>query len=164
MLQRVEEQIAETLNAIRKSIDDDPGLRGKRDLLTRIDGIGERTAALLLAELGDPLHFERARAITAFAGLNPKLQDSGTHKGQVRISRAGSARLRAGLYMPAVNDPQHSDQCPGEAPESPRQGWQTNRLRSHAQAAAYPLRRIEVGSAIWPSAGPCSGLGIRTGA
>ncbi|MWV15348.1 transposase [Pseudomonas sp. L-22-4S-12] len=102
VLQRVEEQIAETLNAIRKQIDDDPDLRGRRDLLTSIDGIGERTAALLLAELGDPLHFESARAITAFAGLNPKLQDAGTHKGQVRISRTGSARLRAGLYIPAV--------------------------------------------------------------
>jgi len=102
VLQRVEEQIAETLNAIRNHIDDDPDLRGKRDLLISIDGIGEQTAALLLAELGDPLHFESARAITAFAGLNPKLQDSGTHKGHVRISRTGSARLRAGLYMPAI--------------------------------------------------------------
>ena len=102
VLQRVEEQIAETLNAIRNHIDDDPDLRAKRDLLISIDGIGEQTAALLLAELGDPLHFESARAITAFAGLNPKLQDSGTHKGHVRISRTGSARLRAGLYMPAI--------------------------------------------------------------
>ena len=102
VLQRVEEQIAETLNAIRNHIDDDPDLRGKRDLLISIDGIGEQTAALLLAELGDPLHFESARAITAFAGLNPKLQDSGIHKGHVRISRTGSARLRAGLYMPAI--------------------------------------------------------------
>lgn len=102
VLQRVDEQIAETLKVIRKHLDDDPDLRGKRDLLISIDGIGEQTAALLLAELGDPLHFESARAITAFAGLNPKLQDSGTHKGHVRISRTGSARLRAGLYMPAI--------------------------------------------------------------
>ena len=102
VLQRVEEQIVETLKTIRDHIDDDPDLRGKRDLLTSIDGIGEQTAALLLAELGDPLHFESARAITAFAGLNPKLQNSGKHKGHVRISRVGSARLRAGLYMPAI--------------------------------------------------------------
>jgi transposase len=52
--------------------------------------------------LGDPLGFTSARAITAFAGLNPKLQDSGKHKGHVVISRMGSARLRSGLYMPAV--------------------------------------------------------------
>ncbi|WP_241730082.1 transposase [Pseudomonas sp. SST3] len=56
----------------------------------------------MLAELGDPLRFASSRAITAFAGLNPRLQESGIYKGQTRISRTGSPRLRAGLYMPAV--------------------------------------------------------------
>jgi transposase len=102
VLQRLEEQIAETAKAIRTHIDDDPDLRGKRDLLVSIDGLGERTAALLLAEMGDPLRFASARAITAFSGLNPSVQDSGKHQGHVRISRVGSSRLRAGLYMPAV--------------------------------------------------------------
>lgn len=102
VLQRLDEQIAQTLKATQSHIDDDPDLRSKRDLLTSIDGVGERTAALLLAELGDPLRFANARAITAFAGLNPSVQDSGKHHGHVRISRMGSARLRAGLYMPAV--------------------------------------------------------------
>ena len=67
-----------------------------------IDGIGDKTAALLLAELGDPLRFAGSRALTAFAGLNPQLQESGVYRGQARISRTGSSRLRAGLYMPAV--------------------------------------------------------------
>lgn len=102
VLQHLERQISETLDSIRDHIDDDPDLRNKRDLLTSIDGIGERSAALLLAELGDPLRFASSRAITAFAGLNPRLQESGIYKGQTRISRTGSPRLRAGLYMPAV--------------------------------------------------------------
>ena len=102
VLQHVQEQIAETLKAIQDHIDNDPDLREKRDLLVSIDGIGDKTAALLLAELGDPLGFKSARAITAFAGLNPKLQDSGKHRGHVVISRMGSARLRSGLYMPAL--------------------------------------------------------------
>ncbi|TYP62464.1 IS110 family transposase [Stutzerimonas stutzeri] len=102
VLHHVERQIGETLRAIRDHIDDDPDLRNKRDLLTSIDSIGERSAALLLAELGDPLRFASSRAITAYAGLNPRLQESGSYKGQTRISRTGSSRLRAGLYMPAV--------------------------------------------------------------
>lgn len=77
-------------------------LRHKRDLLTSIGGISDKTAALLLAELGDPLSFAGAREIVAFAGLNPKLAESGEHKGTAHISRTGSARLRAGLYMPAI--------------------------------------------------------------
>lgn len=108
VLQHIERQITETRQAIQDHIDSDPDLRGKRDLLTSIDGIADKTAALLLAELGDPLQFTSARAIVAFAGLNPRLQDSGNHKGHVRISRIGSSRLRAGLYMPAVVSMSHN--------------------------------------------------------
>lgn len=102
LLSHIEHQIAETLRAIKEHIDNDPDLRDQRNLLVSIDGVGDQTAALLLAELGDPLQFEDARAIVAFAGLNPRLQQSGKHQGHVRISRMGSARLRAGLYMPAI--------------------------------------------------------------
>lgn len=102
VLEHLRQQIAETLEVIKQHFDDNDDLRGQRDLLTSIDGIADRTAALLLAELGDVQRFDNSRAVTAFAGLNPKLQESGKLKGHVRISRMGSARLRAGLYMPAI--------------------------------------------------------------
>ncbi|WP_165672984.1 transposase, partial [Metapseudomonas otitidis] len=51
----------------------------------------------------DPQRFANSRAITAFAGLNPRLQESGSYRGQTRISKMGSSRLRAGLYMPAIS-------------------------------------------------------------
>ncbi|WP_237234771.1 IS110 family transposase [Pseudomonas sp. TCU-HL1] len=102
MLKHIRQQIQDTLAAIEKHFDDNDDLKGQRNLLKSIDGIADRTAGLLLAELGDIQRFEDSRAVTAFAGLNPKLQDSGTLKGHVRISRMGSARLRAGLYLPAV--------------------------------------------------------------
>lgn len=108
VLQHIEQQLAETVRAIQDHIDDDPDLRGQRDLLTTIDGIGDKTAALLLAELGDPLQFKSARAITAFAGLNPQLRESGTQKAYACISRTGSRRLRAGLYMPAISALTHN--------------------------------------------------------
>ncbi|WP_444436200.1 IS110 family transposase [Pseudomonas sp. A6] len=98
----LEQQIEQTLEAIRQHIDNDPDLRGKRDLLTSIEGISDKTAALLLAELGSISRFESARAVVAFAGLNPRLRESGQHKGQVRISKIGSRLLRAGLFMPAI--------------------------------------------------------------
>ena len=102
VLTHIREQIDETLKAIRTHMDDDDDLKGKRELLKSIDGVADRTAALLLAELGDIQRFDSSRAVTAFAGLNPRLQESGKLKGHVRISRMGSARLRAGLYMPAI--------------------------------------------------------------
>lgn len=98
----LERQMEQTLKAISEHIDDDPDLRDKRDLLKSIEGISDKTAALLLAELGSVSRFESARAVVAFAGLNPRLRESGQHKGQVRISKIGSRTLRAGLYMPAI--------------------------------------------------------------
>lgn len=102
VLEHLRQQINETLKAIKQHFDDNDDLRGQRDLLTSIDGIADRTAALVLAELGDIERFESSRAVTAFAGLNPRLQESGMLKGHVRISRMGSVRLRAGLYMPGI--------------------------------------------------------------
>ena len=93
---------------MRDHIDQDPTLRGQSQLLVSIDGIGQKTAALLMAELGDARRFSDAAAATAFAGLNPRLQESGKHKGHVRISRLGSSRLRAGLYMPALASMTHN--------------------------------------------------------
>lgn len=108
VLDHLQQQADVTLKAIKQHFDDHDDLRGKRDLLTSIDGIADKTAALLLAELGDIQRFDSSKAVTAFSGLNPRLQESGKHKGHVRISRMGSARLRAGLYMPAVSSLTHN--------------------------------------------------------
>lgn len=108
VLDHVQRQTDATLKAIKQHFDDNDDLRGKRDLLTSIDGIADITAALLLAELGDIQRFDNSKAVTAFSGLNPRLQESGKYKGQTRISRMGSARLRAGLYMPAVSSLVHN--------------------------------------------------------
>lgn len=109
VLEHIERQIKETLKAIDDHIDDDPDLRSKRDLLTSIDGIADKTAALLLAELGDPMRFTSSRAVTAFAGLNPRLQESGNYRGQTRLSKMGSSRLRAGMYMPSISALTHNE-------------------------------------------------------
>ena len=67
-----------------------------------IPGIGETTAALLLAEV-DAGQFESARQVAAFAGLVPRIRQSGTSvRGRSRLSKAGSSRLRKGLYFPAM--------------------------------------------------------------
>jgi len=89
--------------AIRQTLDDDPTLRGKRDLLDSIPGLGERTIATLLAfGLGDE-RFTQARQFVAFAGLSPRLDESGSSvKGPARMSKMGHAFLRRALYMPAM--------------------------------------------------------------
>lgn len=95
-LKRVEQAIA-------KAIDDDPDLRGKRDLLDSIPGLGERSIATWLAYCADPDRFGNARQLAAFAGLNPQHHESGSSvRGKPRLSKVGHAFLRRALYMPAM--------------------------------------------------------------
>jgi transposase len=101
VLANLEEQIDVVRQQIRDHIDQFPGLRAQRDLLTSIPGIGEATAALLLAELFNKT-FASARQAAAFAGVVPRVADSGTVQGRRVLSKTGSSRLRKGLYFPAI--------------------------------------------------------------
>lgn len=88
---------------IRSHIDQNPTLKSQRDLLTSIPGIADTTAALLLAELGEVKRFGSVRQVAAFAGLVPRLRQSGSSvRGRSCLSKAGSPRLRKSLYFPAL--------------------------------------------------------------
>lgn len=102
-------QMAAVDQAIAETIDGDDDLRGKRDLLLSIDGVGQTLAALVLAELPAPDVLRRSSAAVAYAGLNPRQFQSGTSVNRpTRISKIGNAVLRAGLYMPAMVAMKHN--------------------------------------------------------
>jgi transposase len=97
------EQIKRTEALIRGHIGSHPGLKRRSELLDTIPGIGETTAAALLAEVPDIKQYRSAREVAAFAGLVPRERQSGSSvKGRVRLSKIGNARLRKALYFPAV--------------------------------------------------------------
>lgn len=99
----LENDIKELVKKIREHIDDDPDLRGKRDLLDSIPGLGERTIAILLAYYADIRRFQNAKKAVAFAGLDPRQHESGSSvRGRTRMSKVGHAFLRKALYMPAM--------------------------------------------------------------
>jgi len=90
--------------AIAQTIDNDSGLRRKRDLLLSISGVGETLAGVVLAELPGPDVLRSSAEVVAYAGLNPRQHQSGTSIDRVtRISKIGNAVLRAALYMPAMS-------------------------------------------------------------
>lgn len=96
-------RIEKVRQQIQDHLDQHPELRRKAHLLESIPGIGAATAALLLAELGDMKQFSKARQVAAFAGLVPRLHESGSSvRGRSRLSKVGSARLRKALYFPAI--------------------------------------------------------------
>ncbi len=71
--------------------------------LTTIPGVGTTTAATVLAEIEDVHRFKSpsggAAALVAFAGLDPKLKESGKYRGQVKTSKRGSPYLRRALFL-----------------------------------------------------------------
>lgn len=63
-------------------------------------GIGAVSAALLLAEIGDPAAFSNARQLVKLAGIQPSPNQSGKKTNSpTPISRKGRPRLRAILYF-----------------------------------------------------------------
>jgi len=100
-------QIVHVQQLIRDHLDRHPSLRAQRDLLTTIPGIGEATAAILIAELFDK-RYQGARQAAAFAGLVPRLVESGTLRGRSRLSKVGPSRLRKALYFPAIAALRHN--------------------------------------------------------
>jgi transposase len=99
----LDEEIKRTTALIRQHIDQHPTLRERRELLVSIPGIGDTTAAKLLAEMLDVKLYKSARQLAAFAGLVPRLHESGSSiKRKARLSKTGAPRLRKALYFPAI--------------------------------------------------------------
>jgi transposase len=107
VLGTLDAQIAQVRARIRAHMDQHPGLRVKRDLLTSIPGIGETTAAVLLGELFTK-SFRSARQAAAFAGLVPHIRESGTRRRRATLSKVGSGRVRKALYFPALAAVRHN--------------------------------------------------------
>ena len=105
-LGRTIEQLAEEAQRVREALaaqlQQHQEWSRQIQLLTSIPGVAQRTATLLLTELPPVASCPSAGTWVAFCGLNPEPRQSG--KGHYsRLSRVGTARVRAGLYMPAVS-------------------------------------------------------------
>lgn len=63
-------------------------------------GVGEITAAQLMAEIGDVRRYPRRSSLVAFAGVDPAVIQSGKHEAQSSPStKRGSPHLRKTLYQ-----------------------------------------------------------------
>lgn len=70
------------------------------ELLRTIPQIGDKTAAILAAEIGDVGRFGSASGLVAYCGLDPAVLQSGKQTGKhLCITKKGNARLRTALYL-----------------------------------------------------------------
>ena len=96
------------LKALKKSIqvhlEKHVKFHKQQKLLITIVGIGESTAARILAEIGAIENFNSARQLAAFTGVTPQEEQSGESiQGKARLCKIGNSRLRKALYFPALN-------------------------------------------------------------
>lgn len=67
--------------------------------LQQIPGIGPINALTILAEAGDLRRFKHHKQFLKFCGMNLSTQQSGTFRGQSKLSKYGNARLRRTFWM-----------------------------------------------------------------
>ena len=108
VLEFVHQQIEMVRLQIEIHIDKHPDLKNQQELLSSIPGIGDNTAATLLAFLSPLERFHSAKQVVAYAGLNPRIRQSGQWAGKTPIAKAGNALLRKSLYLPAVVAKRHN--------------------------------------------------------
>ena len=70
------------------------------DILNSIKGIGEKSAASFLIEMGgDIQQFDDPSKIIAMAGIDPAVRQSGKHEGRSRITKRGNRHLRRIIWL-----------------------------------------------------------------
>lgn len=121
-------------------------------LLRSISGVGPITAAMIYAEIEDIKRFPSVKQLTAFAGLDSSVFESGTFKAsQNRISKQGSA-LSPHNSLPSYRcgnfkaDPRSKE--PGSMAILPakmlgRQTYKSCHYCNYQQAAAFNFRHLE---------------------
>jgi transposase len=123
-------------------------------VLTALPGVGEFTALVILAEIGDVHRFPNARKLAAWAGLTPTVRGSDRTVRHGHISKQGSTWLRWILCEAAQTAKRHPDFAAGYAAMARRRGkkiattavarkllTRAFHLLSAADAATVPVRR-----------------------
>ena len=96
------ERLLESVRTLRLRATAEVDLR-TRNLLASIPGIGPTIAAILIAEIGDVSRFPDGKALVAYAGLDPRVRQSGaTVKRNTRLTKRGSPYLRRAAYVAAA--------------------------------------------------------------
>jgi transposase len=108
VIRAIDEQITAIDSEIESLIAADPVLSRQKELLTSIDGVGERIAINMIAITGGFTRFRNARQFCSFAGLTPYKYDSGTSvRSKAKISKRANQTMKALLHMAAVGVATH---------------------------------------------------------
>jgi transposase len=108
--------------------------------LRQIPGIGPIIALAILAEAGDLRRFGHHRQFLKFCGLDLSTQQSGTYRGQTKLSKYGNARLRRSLWLAAqvaIRQKENSDESASRVRHSRVQSSTTVRMRKRRPQVSW---------------------------
>ncbi len=97
-LDHTQQNLEQLQGEIDQLLDQDPKATG----LLSVPEFGPTTVAVLRAELGDLTRFARIDQVVAYVGLDLQVKQSGKWKGQSKLSKHGSGRVRRILYLAAL--------------------------------------------------------------
>ncbi len=100
VIETLNQEIKDIDSEIKKRIKASPVWQAKDELLKSVPGIGDKTAAMLVASLQELGDLNR-REIVSLVGLAPINRDSGKFKGR-RMILGGRSSVRSELYMPTL--------------------------------------------------------------
>jgi len=101
-----EKEIKQEIDGIVKS---NPELKNEIDNICTIPGVGQLTAAIVLAETNGFELIRNKRQLVSYAGLDIREKTSGTSiKGKPRISKKGNKNLRRAMHLPALGAIKHN--------------------------------------------------------
>jgi transposase len=100
-LTMLQKQLKVLDQAIRSLIDNTPDLKGKKDLLLSVPGVGEVTASTLASQLPE-LGTCNRKEIATLVGVAPFSHDSGKKRGK-RVIKGGRPAIRSVLYMATLS-------------------------------------------------------------
>lgn len=89
-----------TVEELRALMNETASKLPEYSIVMNMKGVGPSLGPQLMAEIGDVSRFTHKGAITAFAGVDPSVNESGTYEQRsVPISKRGSSNLRKTLFQ-----------------------------------------------------------------
>lgn len=91
---------SEVVETLRKKMNQTASLLPEYPVVMAMDGVGPTFGPQLMAEIGDVTRFKNRGALTAYAGVDPRANESGDHARKSNpTTKKGSPHLRKTLFL-----------------------------------------------------------------
>lgn len=102
LISELDKRIEKNLADMRKKVNSNEELAKKVKAIETIPSVGFKTIVTVLAETNGFALIQNRKQLAGYAGLGVKESQSGNVEHKTKITKRGNSRIRAILYMPAI--------------------------------------------------------------